>query len=269
MIKFCSLYSGSSGNSYYVNIDNKKILLDMGKSLKKITEALGNIGEKIEDIDAILVTHEHSDHIQGLKMLCKKHNTKIYMTDKTKPEVLRIVDTLEEENVVTFSAGDKFEIGEAKIKSVKVSHDAVDPVMYSFKDIKGRKISVFTDVGEITDSVVETLKGSEIAVIEANYEENLLKVSRYPGYLKKRIIGKYGHLSNEEAAFLARELAKNGTKKILLGHLSRENNTEKIAYQTIENEMKFLKEENGNIDIDSIEIVVLGREESGNLYILD
>ena len=82
MIKFCSLYSGSSGNSYYVNIDNNKILLDMGKSLKKISDALDNIGEKIENIDAILVTHEHSDHIQGLKMLCKKHDIKIYMTDK-------------------------------------------------------------------------------------------------------------------------------------------------------------------------------------------
>ena len=87
MIKFCSLYSGSSGNSYYVNVDNNKILLDMGKSLKKISDALDNIGEKIENIDAILVTHEHSDHIQGLKMLCKKHDIKIYMTDKAKPDI--------------------------------------------------------------------------------------------------------------------------------------------------------------------------------------
>lgn len=269
MIKFCSLYSGSSGNSYYVNVDNNKILLDMGKSLKKISDALDNIGEKIENIDAILVTHEHSDHIQGLKMLCKKHDIKIYMTDKAKPEVSKLVETLGDENIVTFKAGDKFEIGGAKIKSVKISHDAVDPVMYSFKDSEGRKVSVFTDVGEITDAILETLKGSEIAVIEANYEENLLKLSRYPSYLKKRIMGRYGHLSNEEAGFLARELAKNGTKKILLGHLSRENNTEKIAYQTIENEMKFLKEENEEIDIDSIEIVVLSREENGELYILD
>ena len=253
MIKFCSLYSGSSGNSYYVNIDNNKILLDMGKSLKKISDALDNIGEKIENIDAILVTHEHSDHIQGLKMLCKKHDIKIYMTDKAKPEVLKLVETLGDENIVTFKAGDKFEIGGAKIKSVKISHDAVDPVMYSFKDSEGRKVSVFTDVGEITDAILE----------------NLLKLSRYPSYLKKRIMGRYGHLSNEEAGFLARELAKNGTKKILLGHLSRENNTEKIAYQTIENEMKFLKDENEEIDIDSIEIAVLSREENGELYILD
>ena len=141
--------------------------------------------------------------------------------------------------------------------------------MYSFKDADGRKVSVFTDVGEITDSILETLKGSEIAVIEANYEENLLKLSRYPSYLKKRIMGRYGHLSNEEAGFLAKELAKNGTKKILLGHLSKENNTEKIAYQTIVNEMEFLREEDTEIDVDGIEIKVLSREENGELYIID
>ena len=258
MIKFCSLYSGSSGNCYYVNVDGKKILLDMGKSLKKVTEALQNIEERIEEIDAILVTHEHSDHIQGLKMLCKKHGIKIYMTDKTKIEVLKLIDTVNEENIITFKAGDKFEIGDARVKSVKISHDAIDPVMYSFKDADGRKVSVFTDVGEITDSILETLKGSEIAVIEANYEENLLKLSRYPSYLK-----------NEEAGFLAKELAKNGTKKILLGHLSKENNTEKIAYQTIVNEMEFLREEDTEIDVDGIEIKVLSREENGELYIID
>ena len=178
MIKFCSLYSGSSGNCYYVNVDGKKILLDMGKSLKKITDALEKIDEKIEEIDAILITHEHSDHIQGLKMLCKKHDKRIYMTDKTKIEVSNLVDNIIEENIITFKAGDKFEIGDVKVKSVKISHDAIDPVMYSFKDIDGNKVSVFTDVGEITDSILETLKGSKIAVIEANYEENLLRLSR-------------------------------------------------------------------------------------------
>lgn len=268
MIKFCSLYSGSSGNCYYVNVDGKKILLDMGKSLKKITDALEKIDEKIEEIDAILITHEHSDHIQGLKMLCKKHDKRIYMTDKTKIEVSNLVDNIIEENIITFKAGEKFEIGDTKIKSVKISHDAIDPVMYSFKDADGNKVSVFTDVGEITDSILETLKGSKIAVIEANYEENLLRLSRYPSYLKKRIMGRYGHLSNEEAGFLAKELAKNGTEKILLGHLSKETNTEKIAYQTIENELKFLKEENEDIDIDNIEIRVLGREESSDIYII-
>ena len=263
MIKFCSLYSGSSGNCYYINIDGNRILLDAGKSLKKIREALEGLDENIENIDAILITHEHSDHIQGLKMLCKKHDINIYMTDKTKSEIQCLVDTINEENIVTFKAGDKFDIGCANIKSVKISHDAIDPVMYTFK-------AVFTDVGEITDTILENIKGSKLAVIEANYEENLLRLSRYPSYLKKRIMGKYGHLSNEEAGFLAKELVKNGTKKILLGHLSRENNTEIIAYQTIQNELNFLKEELGEeIDFDLIEVQVLGREETGQLHIID
>ena len=270
MIKFCSLYSGSSGNCYYINIDGNRILLDAGKSLKKIREALERLDENIENIDAILITHEHSDHIQGLKMLCKKHDINIYMTDKTKSEIQCLVDTINEENIVTFKAGDKFDIGCANIKSVKISHDAIDPVMYTFKDKNDNKIAVFTDVGEITDTILENIKGSKLAVIEANYEENLLRLSRYPSYLKKRIMGKYGHLSNEEAGFLAKELVKNGTKKILLGHLSRENNTEIIAYQTIQNELNFLKEELGEeIDFDLIEVQVLGREETGQLHIID
>ena len=270
MIKFCSLYSGSSGNCYYINIDGNRILLDAGKSLKKIREALEGLNENIENIDAILITHEHSDHIQGLKMLCKKHDINIYMTDKTKSEIQCLVDTINEENIVTFKAGDKFDIGCANIKSVKISHDAIDPVMYTFKDKNDNKIAVFTDVGEITDTILENIKGSKLAVIEANYEENLLRLSRYPSYLKKRIMGKYGHLSNEEAGFLAKELVKNGTKKILLGHLSRENNTEIIAYQTIQNELNFLKEELGEeIDFNLIEVQVLGREETGQLHIID
>ena len=270
MIKFCSLYSGSSGNCYYINIDGKRILLDVGKSLKKIREALEGLDENIENIDAILITHEHSDHIQGLKMLCKKHDINIYMTDKTKSEIQCLVDIINEENIVTFKAGDKFDIGCANIKSVKISHDAIDPVMYTFKDKNDNKISIFTDVGEITDTILENIKGSKLAVIEANYEENLLRLSRYPSYLKKRIMGKYGHLSNEEAGFLAKELVKNGTKKILLGHLSKENNTDIIAYQTIQNELNFLKEELGEeIDFDLIEVQVLGREETGQLHIID
>lgn len=270
MIKFCSLYSGSSGNCYYINIDGNRILLDAGKSLKKIREALEGLDENIENIDAILITHEHSDHIQGLKMLCKKHDINIYMTDKTKSEIQCLVDTINEENIVTFKAGDKFDIGCANIKSVKISHDAIDPVMYTFKDKNDNKISIFTDVGEITDTILENIKGSKLAVIEANYEENLLRLSRYPSYLKKRIMGKYGHLSNEEAGFLAKELVKNGTKKILLGHLSKENNTDIIAYQTIQNELNFLKEELGEeIDFDLIEVQVLGREETGQLHIIN
>ena len=270
MIKFCSLYSGSSGNCYYINIDGNRILLDAGKSLKKIREALEGLDENIENIDAILITHEHSDHIQGLKMLCKKHDINIYMTDKTKSEIQCLVDTINEENIVTFKAGDKFDIGCANIKSVKISHDAIDPVMYTFKDKNDNKISIFTDVGEITDTILENIKGSKLAVIEANYEENLLRLSRYPSYLKKRIMGKYGHLSNEEAGFLVKELVKNGTKKILLGHLSKENNTDIIAYQTIQNELNFLKEELGEkIDFDLIEVQVLGREETGQLHIID
>lgn len=270
MIKFCSLYSGSSGNCYYINIDGNRILLDAGKSLKKIREALEGLDENIENIDAILITHEHSDHIQGLKMLCKKHDINIYMTDKTKSEIQCLVDTINEENIVTFKAGDKFDIGCANIKSVKISHDAIDPVMYTFKDKNDNKIAVFTDVGEITDTILENIKGSKLAVIEANYEENLLRLSRYPSYLKKRIMGKYGHLSNEEAGFLAKELVKNGTKKILLGHLSRENNTEIIAYQTIQNELNFLKEElEEEIDFNLIEVQVLGRQETGQLHIID
>lgn len=267
MIKFCSIYSGSSGNCYYIEIDETRILLDVGKSAKKIIEGLNKKNIDINKVENILISHEHVDHVQGLKVISKKNDFKIYVSRNTKKEAEKSFEDISEERIEYFKTGTEFTIGNAKILSVKVSHDAVDTSMFTFKDRKGNKISVFTDLGIITDNVWEAIKYSKLAVVEANYEKNIIEVSRYPYYLKRRIMSKYGHLSNEEGAKLAKHAIENGAQIILLGHLSKENNTPTIAYQTVYNEVeKSLKDK--NIEEDFI-LEVLEREEPGEMYIIE
>ena len=278
MIKFCALYSGSSGNSYFVEIDGTKLLIDAGTSAKKIKEALISIGEKIENIHGVLITHEHSDHIKGLKVLLKKQDIPIYTTNKTFKELISIYPDLEQNPFIPFKAGDKFKINNTYIKSIKVSHDAIDPVAFCFKDSKENKIAILTDLGYISEGVYQTVIGSKLVLLESNYETNILQVSDYPSYLKRRILGEYGHLSNTNASDFAKELIKNGTQTIILGHLSLNTNTEKIAYQNMKNaiistlNLEIEKDINTEKDIlkeNNITLQVAKRDCVGELHIIE
>ncbi|MBQ9279877.1 MAG: MBL fold metallo-hydrolase [Clostridia bacterium] len=234
MIKFCNLYSGSSGNSTYIETDNSKILIDAGVSCQKISKALSQIGVELDEINAILVTHEHIDHTKGLTTITKKFNTPVYATSKTWTQMSDL--KINPNSVNYFSAGETFQIGDIAIHPFSIPHDAVDPCAFSIMN-ESKKITVATDIGHVEDHLIEEMVGSDILLIESNYDRDTLLCGSYPYFLKKRIASDFGHLSNEAAAKLVKKLYENGVTKFVLGHLSKENNFPELAYQTVLNEL--------------------------------
>ena len=229
MFKFCNLYSGSSGNCSYIETDNTKVLVDCGMTCKKITESLDSIGIDFNDIDGILITHEHSDHIKGLQVSCKKFNVPIYANEKTFNSIKQdIPDT----NKHIFKTNEKFEIKDLEIFPFSIPHDAADPCGFNLSN-NNDKISIATDIGHMTSSIMNKLEGSSFLLIESNYEPEMLKCSSYPYMLKKRILGPNGHLSNKDAGTAISSLVSSGINNIMLGHLSRQNNFPELAYKTV------------------------------------
>ena len=227
MVKFCSLYSGSSGNSIYIGTERTKLLIDAGVSGVKIAGALREIGVRPEQIDGILITHEHADHIKGVGIFSRKFDVPVYAREKTWAAMRQEIGPVKEEHVRMIDRG-YFTVGDIDVCNYSIPHDAADPVAYTFY-IYNRKISVATDVGCVTEAVYENVMESDLALIESNHDVELLKNGRYPWPLKKRILGDRGHLSNEHAAALAAALAQRGTRYICLGHLSQENNEPELA----------------------------------------
>ena len=224
---FLSLVSGSSGNCTLVSHKNTTLLADCGLSCKKLEQIFQTLKIYPADLDGILVTHEHSDHIKGIGTLSKKYNLPVYATVKTHEQMtdLRINDI----NIKYVTPDIDFEIGDIGIKPFSIPHDAAGPVGYNFF-FDEKKLSLATDIGEMTDSIMSKLKGSLAVLLESNHDINMVKTGKYPAFLKQLILGKFGHLSNESAAKTALELAKTGTKHMMLGHLSNENNTPKTAF---------------------------------------
>lgn len=235
-MKFCSLYSGSTGNSLFVQSKDTKILIDAGVSAKKITEGLESIDVDIKDINGILVTHEHIDHIRSIGTLAKKYNIPIYANLGTWNgiENEKSVIKIEEKNY--FKIGEEFEIGDLKINSFSTSHDAMDSCGFSIEN-EGKKISIATDLGEMTNEVMNNLKTSKFVLLEANYEPEVLRYCSYPYSVKTRIAGIKGHLSNSEAGKTISKLVENGLGNVMLGHLSKESNFPELAQKTVLNEM--------------------------------
>ena len=236
MFQFCSLYSGSSGNSLLIKTPNTKILIDAGESAKKIESALSEIGVDINDIDAILVTHEHSDHVKGLSTISKKFNIPVYANKETWDAMPQILEKVKEENQNKFNINEKFDIGELKIIPFSIPHDAANPCGFNIC-YKNKKISIATDLGHMNSYLLNSLKESSFILLEANYDPNILKCSRYPYYLKQRISGPNGHLSNESAAKTISYLLNEGLQNVMLGHLSNENNFPELAYKTVIDEL--------------------------------
>ncbi len=232
MIKISTLFSGSSGNCTLVRTDNTAILVDCGKNCKAVCEALRAEGMELSDINAIFVTHEHRDHISALDVMMRKCPIPIHVTSPSAPELCRGKSA--EENAVVHS-GLVFEekVGDITVASFPLPHDSAAHVGYTLISDDGDKAGVATDMGYATMEAFERLSGSRQLVLEANHDISMLKNGPYPYYLKKRILSKRGHLSNEECACLCRGLAEKGCEAFILSHLSAENNTPDLALSAV------------------------------------
>ena len=231
-MKFCSLYSGSSGNSLFVQGEYTKILVDAGVSGKKIFDALASINIDINNISAILVTHEHTDHTQSIATISKKYNIPVYANKKTWLAMEDKKSKIASENVFYFTNNVMFEIEDLKIFPFDIPHDAADPCGFSIFE-GTNKICIATDVGHITANILNNLKNSNFILLESNYEPDVLRCSRYPYKLKERISSPLGHLSNIEAGKAINYLTNYGVKNVMLGHLSSENNFPELAYKSV------------------------------------
>ncbi|MCX7924090.1 MAG: MBL fold metallo-hydrolase [Clostridia bacterium] len=234
MIKFCSLFSGSSGNSIFLGTHKARILIDAGLSGKKIIEALCSIGENPSELSAILVSHEHSDHIRGAGIISRKFDVPIYANENTWEAMEQQIGPVSVKNKRYFNTASEFEINDICVKPFSIPHDAAEPVGFNFF-VGNKKITTATDIGCMKKSLLGHLEMSDLLLLESNHDEQMVKVGPYPWSLKQRILGDRGHLSNELAGKVVAYLAEKGTKKFLLGHLSKENNFPELAYQTVYN----------------------------------
>ncbi len=231
---FCSIASGSSGNCMFAGTDRTGILIDAGISGKRITDGLHAIDRKPEELDAILVTHEHIDHIKGLGVLARKYGIPVYSSPGTIRAMLegQMLGKVDASLFHSVQADESFSVKDMEIHPFRVSHDAAEPFAYRVEH-QEKSIAVATDLGYYDDYIVENLKGLDAVLIESNHDVNMLQVGGYPYYLKQRILGKKGHLSNDNAGRLLGEILHDNLKSVFLGHLSKENNYEALAFATV------------------------------------
>lgn len=233
-MKLCSIVSGSSGNCIYVASNNTNLLVDVGASAKRIENGLNEIDVLADTLQGILITHEHSDHISGLGVMSRRYNIPIYGTYETIMAIQKIksLGDIPAELFNYVKPDEKFTINDITIDPFATSHDASNPVCYTL-EAEGHKVGVATDLGKYDNYIISKLDNSDILLLEANHDINMLMVGKYPYYLKQRILGDRGHLSNDSCAELISKLVTKKIKRIFLAHLSKENNYEELAYETV------------------------------------
>ena len=240
MIKLYPLYSSSKGNCTYIGDENCGVLIDCGVSCKRAADALAVHGISAAAVKAICVTHTHSDHIQGLKVLTKKLPA-VLVAQQTNLQILAGEGRISPCSLFAIEEGGGFDICGMQIRAFATSHDTPASCGYSVTFENGKKASVCTDLGIVTESVVKAVSGSDAALIEANYDRDMLINGPYADQLKSRIMSDCGHLSNDDSGKFVRRLIEGGTTKIVLGHLSEHNNTPELAERTVFNSLDGLK----------------------------
>lgn len=237
-LEICSLASGSSGNCYLIRSESTAVLVDAGISCRQICRSLRDLNIAPPELSGVFITHEHSDHVKGLRVFAEKYRVPVYINKGTlKGTDLDLLRT----RAVLFETGDVLKSGDLTVSSFPLSHDAMEPVGYTFER-EGARISVVTDTGMVTEAIRNAMRASDVLVLESNHDESVLRMGRYPWFLKRRILSDKGHLSNEAAAsalagVLLEEQSRGelSSRTVLLAHLSAENNFPEMALMTMQN----------------------------------
>ncbi len=233
-MRLCSIASGSSGNCIYVGSDCAHVLIDAGISGRRVEAGLNSLELTGRDLDGILITHEHSDHIKGLGVIARKYGIPIYATGGTVDAMVRSgsLGKIPEGIFREIREDEPFLIKDLVVNPFTIPHDAAQPVGYRL-ECGEHSVGIATDLGKYNEYIIENLQNLDALLLEANHDIRMLQVGRYPYYLKQRIMGDRGHLSNENAGQLLCRLLHDNLKAVFLGHLSKENNYEELAYETV------------------------------------
>lgn len=242
MIRICTLASGSSGNATYIRLGDTELLIDAGISRREIEKKLATLGTRPSNLAAVFITHEHSDHIKGIEMLAKYDRIPLYGARSTLTFMKKVDPAL----FHFLKPTDEITLGEVTVTPFLTQHDT--PISYGYTlSYRGERFGLCTDLGQPTEAVTDALYGCRAVILEANYDAEMLKYGDYPPFLKERIASSFGHLDNRVTAKFAAFLARSGTERILLAHLSRENNTPTTAYNTVN---AYLQEEKLPLSLD-------------------
>jgi len=262
---FCPLYSGSSGNALFVQYGRTRLLIDAGKSGKMLGEALNLIGVRPETLDAVLITHEHTDHIQGAGVMCRKYNIPIYANENTWMAMEAKLGKIPAGCRRTFDTGNDFYLGDLCVVPFAIPHDAAEPVGYRLWG-GGVSIATATDLGHFPQRIRDQLAGSSLVLLESNHDPDMLRMNEhYSSQLKQRILGNRGHLSNAACAEALLQLVNTGVRNVILGHLSAENNHPELALNTSKRRM----EQEGIRLGEALQLELAWRDRVGGVYRLE
>lgn len=235
-LNFCPVASGSSGNCIFMSYGDTKILIDAGLSGKRIESGLNSFNMTCSDIDALFITHEHSDHIKGAGIISRRYDIPVFATEGTWHELERsnLIGEVSSKNKRYVYREENFYLNDICIHPFGIPHDAAEPVGYSILG-GDYKVVVATDIGHVSDDVLTNIQNADILLLESNHDVDMVKNGGYPYPLKKRILGNHGHLSNVTAGELLKDSVSDRLKHVFLGHLSKENNNPVLAYETVFN----------------------------------
>ncbi|MGL5575146.1 MAG: MBL fold metallo-hydrolase [Sarcina sp.] len=258
---FCSLYSGSSGNCILVGSEKTKVLIDVGVPGKKVIEALERIKQDPKEIKGIFVTHEHGDHIKGVGIISRKFNIPIYANEATWNEMKSKIGNIKENNINIIEKRSLTTIEDLNIQAFNIPHDAVSAMGYTITDSNGNKSSIVTDLGTFTDEIRQNIKDSDIILLEANHDIEMVKFGPYHYELKRRVLSEVGHLCNEDCAdALVDIMSDKKFRRVVLGHLSNTNNVPELAYRAVVN----ILAENGLNYKEDLKLTIAKRHEPSN-----
>lgn len=262
-MRFCPLYSGSSGNALLVLADGVAILVDAGLPGRVVAEALAAAGVAPEQLSGILVTHEHSDHVKGVGILARRYRLPVYANAGTWRGMLPLIGEIPPAQVRVFETERDFYLGGVNVLPYKTPHDANESVGFVFQS-GGSKLSILTDAGHVNERMLDAVSGSGLILIESNHDVEMLKAGRYPFPLKRRILGDEGHLSNDACGAALTALYGRGVRQAVLGHLSRENNFESLALETVRAALRA-----SDVPDEAFALSVAHRDRVGEIYEVD